>query len=58
LPLRLHRDDAIGTAAASGQPLGSAGQGSQAALDVTQLVAWLLHATTLQDAMPDTGSLA
>lgn len=58
VPLRIHRDDAIGTAAASGQPLAIAGQGSQAALDFTHLAAWLLHATVRDGAATDTGSRA
>ncbi|MDR3400475.1 MAG: cellulose synthase operon protein YhjQ/BcsQ [Pandoraea sp.] len=51
VPLRIHRDDAVGTVAAGGQTLASAGFGSQAALDFVQLAAWVLRATT-----PDDGS--
>ncbi|QHE92703.1 P-loop NTPase [Pandoraea fibrosis] len=46
VPLRIHRDDAVGTAAASAQTLAAAGPGSQAALDFVHLAAWLLRVTT------------
>lgn len=58
VPLRIHRDGAIGTVAASGQTLAMGAQGSQAALDFAHLAAWLLHATTPIDAVTDTGGRA
>ncbi|VVE13842.1 Iron-sulfur cluster carrier protein [Pandoraea iniqua] len=45
VPVRIHRDDAVGTAAAGGLPLFTHGEGSQAALDILHLAAWLLRAT-------------
>lgn len=45
VPLRIHRDDAIGTVAATGEPLSRAGHGSQAALDIVELAAWVMRAT-------------
>lgn len=45
VPLRIHRDDAIGMAAAKGGALANAADGSQAALDFIQLEAWLARAT-------------
>jgi cellulose synthase operon protein YhjQ len=55
VPLRIHRDDAIGTVAAGGQTLASGGFGSQAALDFVQLAAWVLRATTPGDASTGAG---
>ncbi|PTD99522.1 cellulose synthase operon protein YhjQ/BcsQ [Pandoraea apista] len=55
VPLRIHRDDAVGTAAASGQTLSVAGPGSQAALDFVHLTAWLLRATIPGDAVDGAG---
>lgn len=55
VPLRIHRDEAIGTVAASGQSLAQAGHGSQAALDFVHLAAWLLRATAVDDAATGAG---
>ncbi|VVD81756.1 Iron-sulfur cluster carrier protein [Pandoraea capi] len=59
VPLRIHRDDAVGRAAANGGSLARAGDGSQAALDFVHLEAWLARATATEDASdgkPGTGS--
>ncbi|AJC22473.1 cellulose synthase operon protein YhjQ/BcsQ [Pandoraea pulmonicola] len=49
VPVRIHRDEALGIVAASGQSLTATAHGSQAALDFAQLAAWLVHATTPGD---------
>ncbi|VVD63328.1 cellulose synthase operon protein YhjQ/BcsQ [Pandoraea anhela] len=49
VPLRIHRDDAVGKAAANGGSLARAGDGSQAALDFIHLEAWLARATAAED---------
>lgn len=49
VPLRIHRDEAVGIAGAAGEPLAKAGHGSQAALDFVELAAWVLRATTPDD---------
>lgn len=45
VPVRIHRDDAVGAAAASGRALLEHTEGSQAALDIVHLAAWVLRAT-------------
>ena len=45
VPVRIHRDEAVGTAAANGKSLVSSAQGSQAAVDFAHLEAWLQRAT-------------
>lgn len=45
VPVRIHRDDAVGAAAASGTALLEHAEGSQAALDIVHLAAWVLRAT-------------
>ncbi|AKM28920.3 hypothetical protein AB870_00415 [Pandoraea faecigallinarum] len=49
VPLRIHRDDAVGTASANGGSLAKAADGSQAALDFIHLEAWLARATPPAD---------
>ncbi|VVE61679.1 Iron-sulfur cluster carrier protein [Pandoraea captiosa] len=49
VPVRIHRDDAIGMAAANGGSLARAADGSQAALDFVHLEAWLARATAPND---------
>ncbi|MFJ2991472.1 cellulose synthase operon protein YhjQ/BcsQ [Pandoraea sp. NPDC087047] len=49
VPVRIHRDDAVGMAAANGQSLVRAAQGSQAALDIVHLESWLQRATAPDD---------
>jgi cellulose biosynthesis protein BcsQ len=60
VPVRIHRDDAVGAAAASGKALLEHTEGSQAALDIVHLAAWVLRATARpgeviadSDASPD-----
>ncbi|AJC16965.1 cellulose synthase operon protein YhjQ/BcsQ [Pandoraea sputorum] len=49
VPVRIHRDIAVGMAAANGVTLAKAGNGSQAALDFVHLEAWLQRATEVGD---------
>lgn len=50
IPVRVHRDDAIGMAAAAGKPVRIHRPDAQSALDFAHLAAWLLRATTALDA--------